>query len=338
MFPNQPSNPESPRTIAPMSHSFSLSSTWKTLVDLVNAPDSDSSELELESLEARVLYDASPLLAVAGESLEPNVELHLDEIAELCFDESLEHPAYEIGDIEDCLIVDAQALNQSPAQLDIVTRQLVVIDERIEGFEALVADITENGDGSIDVLMVNQGQNGIELVSKYLNGLSKYGAIHIVGHGSEDQIQLGSENLSSESLMQYEDELRTWNRGLESDADILLYGCEVAGSAEGQQLVDQISSITGADVAASDDLTGNKDLGGDWEFEYVVGAVQADVLFSVDVQQNWYGTLAATTVTTTADVISGDADLTNVDALNANPGSDGVISLREAIIAADNIR
>jgi len=314
--------------------SFSLATTWRNLIGLVNTDEPEVPYLELESLEARVLYDASPLLAVAGENLEANVELQLDEIAELCFDESLEHPSFEaVVGLEDCLIVDAAALGESPAQLDIVSRQLVVIDERIEGFQDLVADITDNADPSIayDVLTIGRDENGIEKISNYLNALNSYGAVHIVGHGSQDQIQLGAEYLTSESLGQYEDELKTWNRGLTANADILIYGCEVAGSEQGQELVDQIGSITGADVAASDDLPGNTSLGGDWGFEYIAGQVETDVAFSLDVQANWQAVLATVTVTTLDDNNTGAT--TSIAALIANDGGDG-ISLREAILAA----
>ena len=152
------------------------------LVDLVKAYDSETTEPELEALEARVLYDASPLMAVAGEPVEAEVELQLDEIAELCFEECLDEPVHAVGDFDESLVVDAQALGESPAQLDTVSRQLVVIDERIDGFEALVADITENNDGAIayDVLTIGKEENGIELISNYLNGLSTYlSLIHI---------------------------------------------------------------------------------------------------------------------------------------------------------------
>ncbi|WP_075086540.1 tandem-95 repeat protein [Mariniblastus fucicola] len=300
---------------------------------MVTAYDAQSSDLELQSLEARVLYDASPLLAVAGENLEPN-ELDFDEIAELCFDESLAHPAAAADEVNECLVVDAHVFEESPAHVETMSRQLVVIDQRIDGFEALVKDITSDGDGSIayDVLVVEENQSGIELISSYLNGLSTYGAVHIVGHGSQDRIQLGSEDLGSESLVQYETALKGWSQGLATNADILIYGCEVAASEEGQDLVDQISAITGADVAASDDLTGHESLDGDWEFEYIVGSIETDVVFSSVIQAEYRGTFATVTVDSTVDAVTGDTS--SIANLIADDGGDG-ISLREAIIAAN---
>src|SRR5262245_6426296 len=45
---------------------------------------------------------------------------------------------------------------------------------------------------------------------------------------------------------------------------------------------------------------------------------------------------ASINVTTTANVVDSDADLSSLAALQANPGSDGQVSLREGILAANN--
>ena len=132
-------------------------------------------------------------------------------------------------------------------------------------------------------------------------------------------LQLGGTDLSAENLAQYEDQITAWSGGLTQEADILLYGCEVAHSEDGQWLVDQIGEWSGADIAASDDLTGHSDLGGDWTFEYTVGAVETGSIFSMDVHQNWEGTLATTTVTTLDDVVSTDADLSSFCLLYTSP-------------------
>ena len=65
---------------------------------------------------------------------------------------------------------------------------------------------------------------------------------------------------------------------LTDDADILFYGCDLAGNAEGQEFISSISAITGADVAASDDLTGAEEKGGDWDLEQHVGEIETAAL------------------------------------------------------------
>ena len=86
-------------------------------------------------------------------------------------------------------------------------------------------------------------------------------------------------------------------------------------------------------MAASDDATGHADLGGDWEFEYLVGHVETDVVFSNHVQQSWHSTLATITVDTFSD--ENDGDTSSIANLIASSGGSG-ISLREAVIAANN--
>lgn len=55
---------------------------------------------------------------------------------------------------------------------------------------------------------------------------------------------------------------------------MLFYGCDIA--RESSSVVDQIAAWTGADVAASTDLTGNN--GGNWDLEYATGTIEAAVV------------------------------------------------------------
>ena len=45
--------------------------------------------------------------------------------------------------------------------------------------------------------------------------------------------------------------VEAWAKALTADADVLLYGCDVAAGDEGQDFVRALSEATGADVAAS---------------------------------------------------------------------------------------
>jgi len=56
---------------------------------------------------------------------------------------------------------------------------------------------------------------------------------------------------------------------------VLLYGCDVASSAAGKALVNQLATLTGADVAASINDTGSAAAGGDWNLEYSTGHIAA---------------------------------------------------------------
>ena len=122
-----------------------------------------------------------------------------------------------------------------------------------------------------------------------------------ISHGGDGLLQLGNRQLDADNIGDYESQLTSWTSGLAFGADILLYGCDVASSSQGKMFVDQIGEWTGADIAASDDLTGSSILGGDWDFEFFVGLVDSETAFGIDANLKWQGLLATYTVTNTAD-------------------------------------
>ena len=94
------------------------------------------------------------------------------------------------------------------------------------------------------------------------------------------EVHLGSGSLSLATLSSYAGQIGGWSSSLTSTADILFYGCDVASNAGGQSLVQQLATLTGADVAASTDKTGSSALGGDWILEHQAGVIQTQTAFS----------------------------------------------------------
>jgi hypothetical protein len=94
-------------------------------------------------------------------------------------------------------------------------------------------------------------------------------------------------------------------------------------------LLDALAAVMGSDVAASDDVTGAALQGGDWQLEFRHGAIDAVLPFGVAGLESYAGTLASVAVTTTLDQVDGNTG--SLALLNATPGADGKISLREAI-------
>ena len=187
----------------------------------------------------------------------------------------------EVHDKIDLLLNDGEAQNNSSDLIgfeeqasDVIaelapdfqqSRQLIVIDSRVDDSDALLQDVIDNGqpDTEYEIILLRQDSDGIEQITSALNvhGDQKYDAVHIIAHGSDAELQLGSTQLNSANLQHYKEELSSWSSELALDADILLYGCDVAQTAKGQGFVDQISHWTGADIASSTDLTGHADLG-----------------------------------------------------------------------------
>ena len=73
--------------------------------------------------------------------------------------------------------------------------------------------------------------------------------------------------------------LEDWSLALDEEADLLLYGCDVA-DGEGDSFVRQLSQATNADVAASVNDTG---IDGDWSLETAVGEVEANSVFNDEI-------------------------------------------------------
>ncbi len=88
--------------------------------------------------------------------------------------------------------------------------------------------------------------------------------------------------MNQATLVERFDALQQWTEGLADDADLLVYGCSVASTSDGQAWLNQLGNQLQVDVAASIDLTGHSSLGGDWDLEYVQGEITTDVAFSDD--------------------------------------------------------
>ncbi|WP_205737553.1 DUF4347 domain-containing protein, partial [Halomonas campaniensis] len=157
---------------------------------------------------------------------------------------------------------------------------IVVIDQSINGYLSLLEAATAGGHEVI--LLSGKGDGFLEL-GQAIAGRSDIQSIHLFSHGSEGSIQLGQAQLNNNNLNKYADVLETIKFSLVEGGDLLIYGCNVAGSEEGKQFVAALSEVLNADMAASDDLTGHGDLGGDWELEYQHGDILpvGDWLWSV---------------------------------------------------------
>jgi hypothetical protein len=104
---------------------------------------------------------------------------------------------------------------------------------------------------------------------------------------------LGATTLTKDSLSLYEDQLKSIGEHLSPDGDLLFYGCNIAEGENGRAFIEQIAALTGADVAASTDLTGNAALGGDWVLEAQAGSIEAQSL-SIDSFASVFATYSAT--------------------------------------------
>ena len=178
------------------------------------------------------------------------------------------------------------------------TRELVFVSENVTDYEQLIADLQQTDSNRIfEVVVLDSDQDGIEQVSEILSARHDLAAVHFITHGTDGQINLGGTWLDSETLQQNSDAVAAWGNALTESGDILFYGCNIAAESDGHSLLKRIASLTGADVAASEDLTGSADRGADWVLEYETGVIETQVAPSEYGQKSWEGLLAEPTLT-----------------------------------------
>jgi hypothetical protein len=194
--------------------------------------------------------------------------------------------------------------NHSNFNNNSATNGLVFIDSKVDDYAIMVAGITKN----LEVVLLDDNCNGIAQITQALNGRFNLSSLHIIAHGEVGKLWLGNGFINSNTLEQYSDHLLSWGTALAPDADILLYGCNVAAGQTGQQFVQLLSQLTGADVAASSNLTGSATLGGDWELDMMIGLVEAPIAFEAETVEAYSAVLTTRRVSVATDGTQGYDD------------------------------
>jgi len=277
---------------------MTLLSWWKTMRN--SKPKMPKRHgVDIAQLEDRVMLSATPMAAaLAGAENATGGDPALEAATPLECLEVLEEPTDKtIHDQRSDELSDQIQLVSTNDERQDVRHELVLIDASAENYQQLVDDLLNNDDESrqFDVFLLDPNRDGVDQITDILAGYDQLDALHIVSHGTEGQVQVGNLWLSVENLDAYSGQIAQWSDAFEVDADLLFYGCDLAANADGQLLIESISELTGADVAASTDDTGHASRGGDWFLEYSTGTVESLTAFSVQLREDWQGLLATAT-------------------------------------------
>ena len=185
------------------------------------------------------------------------------------------------------------------------SKSIVFIDPALDDYQTLAGGVLPGA----EIVILDKNGNGAEQITAKLQTIAAAGEtvdqVHIFSHGNSGSLQLGSATLNSDNLSEYESQLQGWRNALSDQADIVLYGCDVAAGS-GSDFVDRLGELTGADIAASTDLTGR---GGNWDLEFAKGHIEAPPALTPEAMADYRGTLKTITVTNTND--SGPGSLRN---------------------------
>ncbi|MEL7035518.1 MAG: DUF4347 domain-containing protein [Cyanobacteria bacterium J06592_8] len=200
-------------------------------------------------------------------------------------------------------------------------KTLIYIDATVENYEDLCQGVRLES----KVIILDPAQDGIAQITKDLRNRVNctapgIQALHIVSHGSPGCLYLGNTQLNLDSLDQYKDQLQQWSGALTTDAEILLYGCNVAQeeyqtfdphsnptdqvsltSPTVSPFIQKLQHLTGAKIAASSTKIGHQTLGGNWKLDVYTDKILSPLAFTSSTQENYAGVLATFTVTNAND-------------------------------------
>ena len=215
---------------------------------------------------------------------------------------------------------DAELPDELTSDADADRHELVIVNSNTADLDNVLDQLGDSRD--VLVIDANSDLSGLEQIENYLDQHddAQYDAVHILTHGNDEGFYLGHQKVVSA------DQMAVFDGHLTDNADFMLYGCNLASTEHGQALIHDIADLTGADVAASVNLTGAASLGGDWTLEYNSGAIETA---SISLDSSWDHRLQTVTITidTDAAVSAGKNYKTFKDALNyiSSPSADDYI-------------
>ena len=266
-------------------------------------------------LEPRILFDGAAL--VTG--------------AEIMQDQSTQDLAVEDQTLQESDLGAEPVSNPFTDRIDLISalsslsvpsdrREIIFIDTNVENYQTLLYEIEPHS----EAVLLDPMRDGIEQIAEILGERTDIDAVHIISHGDSGELRLGTGVLDLASMQEeYADELATINGALTEKADILIYGCNFGRGALGQEAASLLAKLTGADIAASNDLTGTATLSGDWELEVKTGTIESTVIITEKAQDDWTGLLATFNVTNTNDSGAGSLRQAIIDA-NTIGGQDTI--------------
>lgn len=130
-------------------------------------------------------------------------------------------------------------------------KEVVFISTSVADYQTLVDQIP----AVTKVVLLDSSKDGLTQMAEWAQTHHGYDAIHIISHGSEGQISLGTLTLNTTTAASRSADLATLGSALTEDGELLLYGCDIGATGSGTFL-QLLHDTTGADIAASNDHTG----------------------------------------------------------------------------------
>jgi Ca2+-binding RTX toxin-like protein len=210
--------------------------------------------------------------------------------------------------------------SSSVSSQTVSAKSIVFIDAAVSDRQTLINSVAP---GTV-VVTLEPIRNGVEQITETLAHLDSIESLHIVSHGEPGSLLLGSGELSLNTLAEYAPQVESWNSALAAEASILLYGCNVAAGDAGAEFITALHRLTHAHIGASQTLTGNAALGGNWNLEVKTGDI-APIAFDAAALASYEGVLATATLGDASwDIEDEGSPVTGNIASSKEDGLDGL--------------
>ena len=157
---------------------------------------------------------------------------------------------------------------------------LVIIDTSV----AHISDLLPGIDSAATVVLLDTNRDQVVQLTEILSRHKDISSLHIFTHGAPGRLYLGETELSSKTLNTHKKTLNRWSRSLAADADVFLYGCDIA-QGEGVKFIRAFAELIGADIAASNNLTASTANSGDWNLEVSTGLINHKQVLALSVAE-----------------------------------------------------
>lgn len=227
--------------------------------------------LNLMKLERRIVLDGAAVAGLVDHDAADN-----DAVAG--------ETSYIPADMEAASVAEAAALLSDPgsnADTDAESLEVVLVSDALPDYQQLVDAAHPNA----KVIVYDAGSESAADVLGQVTQLSEeegrpIDSLSVLSHGGNGNFKLGNEIIFTENLNAYAKEWAELDNAFSEDAKIYLFGCKVASASD--SLVDSLAKATGADVYASDDITG---AAGDWDLETESEGSEGDADLPFDMEK-----------------------------------------------------
>ncbi|MDH1512871.1 Ig-like domain-containing protein [Pseudomonas mosselii] len=261
----------------------------------------------IQALEPRMMFDAS--VGVVADQGAQAVET----AAAAAKDTSAASDAASTRDSATHEPVHEAAPATAPVTAASGNHEVVFVDSAVSDYQKLIAGLP----AGVEVVVLENGKDGFKQIADYLDGRNDVTSIDIISHGDKGYVYLAGNAIWANQLASHGADLARIGNSLAPGGDIRFFACNTGAGSDGQLFVNEVARLSGADVGASSDATGNR-AGEDWALETVSGVVATDVGVQRGNLSAFNTSLATITVTTTdASAITNDGQVSLAEAIQA---------------------